>query len=159
MVLQDESQLEIIVNQKDEIQIAIQAVRDNTLTDKVDAAVVETLSPVIEQQLDPESYESTSYSIDIDYDGTHSKSYYEQLIHADADDTPGASITAVYDQYEHEALQEAQAVASASRAAAETNGFYIEAHLDMNVKHAKDRIKLVSITTWHLMYDGKLIFN
>src|SRR3990170_4016262 len=60
MILRGEKTLEAIIQKEDEISVAIESL----LETPVGNAEIETISPVIEQQIDPESYESTSYSIE-----------------------------------------------------------------------------------------------
>ena len=142
----DDRTLEAIVQEEDEIQVAIESLQE---------------APVIEKQLDTESYESTSYSIEMDYNGASyetGKNYYE-LIMGENDEYIGASMTAVYSEHYHELLQDVQEIAASMRHGNETNCPFIEAQIDFNVREKKNSIKLVSVALWQAMYDGKLIFN
>ncbi|MBW2970174.1 hypothetical protein KY319_03565 [Candidatus Woesearchaeota archaeon] len=135
-----EESLEAVVN-NDEARLAIEA-------------LVEEVEPVVEQQLDPKTYESTSYSIDV---GSYESSYDGKAYYELSDDNT-ASTTAVNEHY-HEVLQDAQEVASCIKHASVTNNTYVEAQIDFNVREKKNSIKLFSPATWLVMYDGKLIFN
>ena len=154
MILSDKRNLEAIVSDN-EIEIAIKDLKDKPLTEKVEE--LETISPVIEQQLDTESYESTSYSIGTEYNGTSTKAYYERM-NVDADET---TMTASFScsAYEHEFLQQAQEIASNTREGDKNNHPFVEAQIDANIKYVKDSIKTISPVTWKLMYEGKLTFN
>ena len=115
MVLFFEKTLETIVNSENEVKIAIEALREKApaLIEKVEDSSteteptkedLETLSPVIEQQLDPESYESTSYSIDVGHgSSTYSggKTYYE-LANGEDGKPIGASFTAIMSEHEEQ---------------------------------------------------------
>lgn len=164
--------LEAIVDSEEEIRIAIEQLRekkqplvekveDQEVIDKIeDQEFIDTISPVIEQQFDTESYERSSHSINIGYDGKSTRSYYELLTAAEVDEKgTSASLTAVYSEHEHETLQEGQVVADKAHEAKNNNKFFIEVFIDSNVKDARDSIKLFSPALWQVMYDGKLTFN
>ncbi|MEM3154847.1 MAG: hypothetical protein QW165_04775 [Candidatus Woesearchaeota archaeon] len=161
MILSDERNLEALVI--DEIANALNLVRDSPLAEKLSdfAEIVETISPVIEQQIDSESYESTEYSIDLP--GYSSSSYdagkYYDLVKDDAGETIGASITEVFSDYEHRFLEEAQEIATNTREGKNTNHPFVEPQVDTNQKYIKEQIKLVSKSTWEVMYYGKIKFN
>jgi hypothetical protein len=130
------------------------------LTEKLDKEAIESISPVIEQQLDPESFESASYSIDLP--GYSSSSYdsskYYDLIQGENGET-GATVSSTTD-YQHEFLQDAQELVSQIRQGEKTNCPYVEASFDTNIKYLKESIKTVfSDAVWKLMYEGKIIFN
>lgn len=154
MILSDEKSLETLV--ADEISIALEAVKESPLTEKLD---VESISPVVEQQMDPESFESTSYSIDLP--GYSSSSYdsgkYYELVQGENGET-SATVSGSTD-YQHEFLQEAQQLATQIRQGDTTNHPFVEAQVDTNIKYIKDSIKTVSPVIWKLMYEGKLTFN
>ncbi len=161
MVLSDTKTLEAIVAGAEEVKIAIETARDNELVDKIeDAKEIEELSPVIEQQLDPESYESTGYRIETpyassSYDGE--KNLYQP---ANSDGgTIGASFTSVMSGYEHETLEQAQNIQNSMREGDQTNNPFIEPQIDMNQKYIKESVKLVSPALWQAMYYGKIKFN
>ncbi len=163
MILKVENTLEAIINYEEELRIAVEVLRKTpVLVDKLNEdkeltkEEFETINPVIEQQLDPESYENTSYSIDIG-DGATTKSYYESFADAQESDN-GASYSAVV-SHEHELLQEAQEIARNIHEGDVANRPYIEASIDIDKRHAKDSIKIFSPALWHVMYEGKLIFN
>jgi flagellar biosynthesis/type III secretory pathway M-ring protein FliF/YscJ len=150
--------LEAIIKQEEEIQVAIESLLETPVGDDVEA-----VSPVIEQQLDPESYENTSYSIEAaDYDSASydtGKNYYELVMGGDDDKPIGASMTAVYSEYYHELLQDVQQIAANTRAGDESRHTYVEPHVDFATREKKDSVKLVSVAVWQAMYDGKLRFN
>lgn len=159
MILFGEKTLEAIVREEDEIQIAIESLLEAPVGNSED---IETISPVIEQQIDPESYESTSYTIDTGYGGSSyetGKNYYELIMGDDKDKPIGASMTAVYSAHYHELLHDAQEIATNTRQSAESKSPFIEPQVDFNVREKKNSIKLVSVALWQAMYDGKLIFN
>ncbi len=165
MVLCFEKTLETIISSADEIKIAIDELRgrQSELIDRIEDAQEEpeSISPVIEQQLDPDSYESTSYSIDVGYgssiyDGT--KNYYD-LVRGENGAPVGASFTAVMNAYEHELLENAQEIQNQSRAGDDSNHPFVEAQADTNKKYIKEQIKLVSPGLWQIMYYGKIKFN
>ena len=158
MVLSDAKTLETLVA-GNEIESAIKALQDSALTDKLDG-MAEAISPVIEQHLDAEAYESTSYSIELSSYQSAEYSAKSQYELADRDDeTVGASMTAIYNEYEHDLLVEAQEIASNTRQGDNTNNPFVEAQVDFNMREKKNSIKLVSLTLWQSMYDGKLIYN
>ncbi|VVB80819.1 Uncharacterised protein [uncultured archaeon] len=132
---------------EDEVKSAIEALIDNE----------QEASPIIEQQTDTDSYESTTYNIDVGYDGKSTKGYYETL--TAESDTVGASITALYSEKEHEALKEGQEVATKAHETDNSRGFFVEAVIDCNVRDAKNNIKLFSPALWQAMYNGGLVFN
>jgi hypothetical protein len=158
MILSGDKTLETIVKQEDEIQIAIESL----LETPVGSAESEEISPVIEQQIDPESFESTSYSIETE--GYSSSTYetgrnYYELVMGDGDKPIGASMTAVYSAFYHELLQDVQEIAANTRAGDESRHTYIEPHVDFDTRDKKNSVKLVSVAVWQAMYDGKLRFN
>jgi len=162
MVLNVEKSLEMLVNAEDEVLLALEVLRERKeeLVEKLEKVEipVEEVSPVIEQQLDSESFESTSYSIDVGYGkSTYDAGNYYDLVSRDGE--IGASMTAVFSAYEHELLKEVQDMASEMRSAAESNRPYVDAQIDMNLKEKKNSVKLLSFTLWCAMYDGKLTFN
>ncbi len=152
----NESNLELVIN---ELEAALSAAKESELTEKLDAEAIETVSPVIEQQMDPESFESTSYSIDLP--GYSSSSYdagkYYDMVQGENSQT-GATITSTTD-YQHEFLQEAQEMVASIKQGSETNHPFVEALIDTNIKYLKDSIKILSPVMWKLMYEGKIIFN
>ncbi len=161
MVLSDGTTLEMIVAGEEEVKIAIENARNNKLVDKIeDAKEIDELSPVIEQQLDPQSYESTDYRIETpyassSYDGE--KNYY-QLTNSDGG-TIGASFTSVMSEYEHETLEQAQNIQNNTREGDQTSNPFVEPQIDMNQKYIKESVKLVSPALWQVMYYGKIKFN
>ena len=170
MVLYFKKTLETIISSENEVKIAIEALRekDIALIEKVEDSPAEpttedldTLSPVIEQQLDPESYESTSYSIDVGYGSSTyagEKNYYK-LANGDDGKTIGASFTAIMSENEHETLEQGQDIQNKARASDQTNHPWVDVTLDTNVKYIKEQIKLVTPALWMVMYEGKLKFN
>src|SRR5574341_474860 len=124
MILSDEMNLEALV--VDELESAIKTVKESPLAEKVDAEAIEAISPVIEQEMNPESFESTSYSIDLP--GYSSSSYdaskYYDLVQGENGDT-SATITGTTD-YQHEFLQEAQEIASKVSQGDKTNHPFVE---------------------------------
>jgi len=144
MILDCEETLEARI--EDEVKSAIDAIIDDAL---------EVLTPVIEQQTD--TYESTTYNINVGYDGKSTKGNYETL--TAESDTAGVSITALYSEKEHETLKEGQEVATAAHETDNSRGFFVEAVIDCNVKDAKDNIKLFTPALWQIMYNGRLVFN
>ncbi len=155
MILSGDKTLEAIVREElqaeKEIRTAIDSLREEAFED---------ISPIIEQQLDPESYESTSYSIETDYGSASydtGRNYYDLIIGDDG--AIGASMTAVYSEHYHELLQDVQEIASSTRACEEGHHPFIEPQVDFNTREKKNSVKLVSVAVWQAMYDGKLIFN
>lgn len=137
---------------EDEVKQAIEAL----IEDKTEE--LEVLTPVIEQQMDTDTYESTTYHIDVGESKTtyEGKTYYEM---ANNDETIGASMTAVLSEYEHELYQDAQEMASQMKQGSQTNHPFVEAQIDMNLLDKKNSVKMLSFTLWCVMYDGKLVFN
>lgn len=159
MILCGEKTLEAIIQNEDEIKIAIESLLETPVGN---AEEIETISPVIEQQLDPESYESTSYTIDTGYGSSTydaGKNYYELLMGDGEDKTVGASMTAVYSEHYHELLQDVHEIASKTRQSDESRTAFIEPHVDFNAREKKNSVKLLSVAVWQSMYDGKLIYN
>ena len=156
MILSDEKNLETLV--VDELEIAIQAAK-SSLAEKLEAETLETISQLIEQQINPESFESTSYSIDLpgysssSYDASK---YYDML---QGEDGKTSALVSGTTDYQHEFLQEAQQIASQVRQGDTSNHPFVEAQIDTNIKYIKESIKLVSPALWKLMYEGKIIFN
>ena len=154
MILSDEKSLETLVAA--ELEAAMETAKESPLAEKLE---VESVSPVVEQQLDPESFESTSYSIDLP--GYSSSSYdsgkYYDLIQGENGET-SATVSGSTD-YQHEFLQEAQELVSQIKQGDTTNHPFVEAQIDTNIKYLKDSIKTVSPVIWKLMYEGKLTFN
>jgi hypothetical protein len=157
MILSDEKSLETLV--ADEIAFAQETVTESPLTEKLDKEAIESISPVIEQQIDPESFESASYSIDLQ--GYSSSSYdsskYYDLIQGENGEA-SATVSGSTD-YQHEFLQEAQQLATQMKQGDATNHPFVEAQIDTNIKYLKESIKTVSPVIWKLMYEGKLTFN
>ena len=116
------------------------------------------LNPVIEQQMNADTYESTTYHINASESKTtyEGKTYYEL---ANNDETIGASMTAVFSEYEHELYQDAQEMASQMKQGSQTSHPFVEAQIDMNLLDKKNSVKMLSFTLWCVMYDGKLVFN
>jgi hypothetical protein len=154
MILSDGKNLETLV--AGELAEAMETAKWSPLTEKLDA---ETISSIIEQQIDPESFESTSYSIDLP--GYSSSSYdagkYYDMVQGENGE-PSATVTGSTD-YQHEFLQEAQQLATQIRQGSEANHPFVEAQIDTNIKYLKDSIKIISPVMWKLMYEGKIIFN
>lgn len=136
---------------EDEVKQAIDAL----IEDKTEEL---ELNPVIEQQMDTDTYESTTYHINVGESKTtyEGKTYYEL---ANNDETIGASMTAVFSEYEHELYQEAREMATQMKQGNQTNHPFIEAQIDMNLQDKKNSVKMLSFTLWCAMYDGKLVFN
>ena len=159
MILRGEKTLEAIIQKEDEISVAIESL----LETPVGNAEIETISPVIEQQIDPESYESTSYSIETEGYGNSTyetgKNYYELIMGDDENKNIGASMTAIYSEHQHELLQDVQEIASKTRQSDESRSTFIEPHVDFNAREKKNSVKLLSVAVWQSMYDGKLIYN
>jgi hypothetical protein len=156
MILSDAKNLETLV--VDELESSRETAK-SPLTEKLDAETIETISSVIEQQTDPESFESTSYSINLPgYESSSytGKTYYEM---ANEGETVGASMAEVQTDYEHKFLQEAQQIASQIQQGSTTNHPFVEAQIDTNIKYIKDSIKIISPAIWKLMYEGKITFN
>jgi hypothetical protein len=159
MILCGEKTLEAIIQNEEEIKVAIESLLDTPVGN---AGEFETISPVIEQQIDPESYESTSYSIDTGYGGSSydaGKNYYELIMGDGEDKTVGASMTAIYSEHHHGLLQDVQEIAANTRQSDESRSAFIEPHVDFNAREKKNSVKLLSVAVWQSMYDGKLIFN
>lgn len=159
MILCGEKTLEAIIQTEDEIKMAIESLLEMPVGNLED---IETISPVIEQQHDPESYESTSYTIDTGYGSSSydsSKNYYELIMGDGEDNTIGASMTAIYSEHHHELLQDVHEIASKTRQSDESKNAFIEPHVDFNAREKKDSVKLLSVAVWQSMYDGKLIYN
>ncbi|GEM_PF-3533670 len=135
---------------EDEVKTAIDSL--------INKEELEVVTPIIEQQMDTDTYESTTYHIDIGESKTtyQGKTYYEL---ANDDKTVGASMTAVFSEHEHELYQEAQEIATQMKQGNQTNRPFIEAQIDMNVQDKMNSIKVLSFTLWCAMYDGKLVFN
>ena len=158
MILSGEKTLETIIQNvelqsENKIQAAIDALKEEA---------IEAISPVIEQQLDPDSYESTSYAIDVGYGSStydSSKNYYELIMGDDKDKAIGASMTEIYSGYFHDLLQDVHEIASNTRQNDESRTVFIEPHVDFNVREKKNSVKLISVAVWQSMYDGKLIYN
>jgi len=151
MILDYEQTLESRV--EDEVKQAIDALLDDKTED------LEALTPMIEQQIDTKTYESTTYTINLGESKTtyEGQTYYEQIT---AEQTAnGAAVTTTYSEKEHETLKEAQKIADNAREADTTRNFYVEAVIDANVKEAKNNIKTFSPALWQAMYNGKLVFN
>lgn len=158
MILSDGKNLETLVS--DELAEAIETLKGSRLTKKLEAETIESVSSVIEQQIDPESFESTSYSINLP--GYSSSSYdsskYYDMIQGENGQT-SASMTSSTD-YQHEFLQEAQELVANIRQGEKTNRPCVEAQIDTNIKYLKESVKMVfSDAIWKLMYEGKIKFN
>ncbi len=153
IVKTDERNLEALVCEENakvaaELEEAIKEVQDADV------------SPIIEQQFDPESFESTEYSISLP--GYSSSSYdagkYYDMVQGENGETSAA--VAGSTDYQHEFLQEAQELVSQIKQGEKTNRPFAEAQFDTNIKYLKESIKTVfSDAIWKLMYEGKLTFN
>ncbi len=185
MILVSEKSLEMLVKAEEELLLAVRSLREK-LTERAEEeatsavqslrekllpeedeeqvnqpAELDALSSVVEQQMDSESFENTSYSINTPYESSSyetGKNYYE-LIVGDDDKPVGASFTAVMSAYEHEFLQEAQNIANGVREGDNANHPFVEAQIDTNQKYIKESVKLMSPGLWQVMYEGKLTFN
>lgn len=148
MILSDEKSLEALVadNEADsEIELAIKEVKEE-LSDEVEL--------VVEQQIDMDSFNGVSYSIETPYESSSysgEKNYYELSKEGSAEFS--------YDGYEHDFLQAVQEIASSTKQGDINNTPYVDAQIDCNLRDKRDAIKIVSNTLWQMMYDGKIIFN
>jgi len=148
MILSDEKSLEALVadNEADnEIELAI-----NEVTEELE----EKVSSVVEQQIDAEFSNEVSYSIETPYESSSygpQKNYYELSKEGSAEFS--------YEAHEHEFLQAVQEIASSSKQGDVNNAPFVEAQIDCNLRDKRDSIKMVSLTMWQMMYDGKIIFN
>lgn len=156
--------LEEIVKQSGEASLAIELLKRENLAEKVevlteDLPVADEAKTVIEQQLDPETYSSSSYSIDLGYgESCFDSSKYYDMIKGENGET---SASMSYNAYEHQFLQEAQQAAQEQKESVAAGKSM--SNIDLFV-HAPNRdvrmsVKTYSDVVWKLMYDGKLIFN
>ncbi|PIN76209.1 hypothetical protein COV18_00520 [Candidatus Woesearchaeota archaeon CG10_big_fil_rev_8_21_14_0_10_37_12] len=167
--------LEDIVSLTKDIAAAIYDVKTEQLEDfvasekmdfgegKISDDLIETLMPVVEQNLDPVAYEPNgiAYEIGVSYSSTEPiQGYYEKIMNADANkNTSSASFSTMYSQYEHDQLGQAQNIAFAMKEATYTNRVAADTQIDANLRHVKNQFKTLSIGIWYLMYEGKLQFN
>ena len=168
--------LEDIIASSNEVLTAICEVKTEKLeeavkVEKVDLKkekpsddLLEALAPVVEQDIDPITYDGDgiAYEIGVSYGASTEpiKGYYEKIMGVNGSaDASSASFATLYNQYEHEVLEQAQNIAAALRDAANTNRVAVDSQLDMNLNHVKNRFKTASIGVWYLMYEGKLQFN
>ncbi len=125
------------------------------LVEQLEAEVSEETSAVLEQQQDPESFLSTSYSINVEYGSETKNSYYESLKDAESTEN-GAGYEAVIEQ-EGECLELAQQINEYAREDKMFNRTTLV--LDPESRDARDSIKLFNPALWTLMYDGRITFN
>lgn len=168
MVLLVGENLEAIVNREDEFIVAIEALRSRSfeLVNKVkeveqsdsDAKMIDVFSPVVEQSLDPVSFDNPVYSINVGYDSSSydSSKYYDLVSDGE---TVGASMSQIASAYEHKFLREAQDAAQDMKSAKDENKCYVDHILNMDSANVRIGMKTYSEAVWRLMYDGKLIFN
>jgi hypothetical protein len=131
----------------------------SALAEKLAEERVEEISPIVEQQINPESFENASYSVELSgYESaSYSSSSYYDLVKGDYGISASTSNEVL--AYEHEFLQSAQEIASNTREGDISNNPYVDTKLDTNKKYIKEDIKLFSPVLWLVMYEGKLTFN
>lgn len=117
--------------------------------------VSEETSSVVEQQQDPESFLSTSYTIGVEYGGETKNSYYESLKDAESTDY-GAVYDAIIEQ-ESRVIELGQEINEYAREDKMSNRTTFV--VDPESRDARDQIKLFNPALWQMMYDGKIKFN
>lgn len=132
---------------EDEVKIAFEALKVEIRAEKLD-----DITPVIEQELDPETYSSSEYSFEMQYGGQTVKGNYDTYEAKEGENEASYSI-------EHQHLEEAQKEADAAREANITNKTNVEKYLDEGIKAAITEQYIISVARWQTMYNGKIHFN
>ncbi|HLC33110.1 MAG TPA: hypothetical protein VJJ82_04755 [Candidatus Nanoarchaeia archaeon] len=126
-----------------EVKAAFEKLRESD-----DEAKFDDVKPLIEQELDPSSYENNGYSLEVEYGNKKVEIQYES--YNAKQEVNGAS---------HSYKAEAQAIADAARDAGEKNRTYIEGTVDAKTKAVVFEQKSISLAQWWAMYNGKIKFN
>ncbi|RMD58177.1 hypothetical protein D6825_01710 [Candidatus Woesearchaeota archaeon] len=112
---------------------------------------LEVVSPIIEQDLDADSYNNAVYDSSIRAGDEVYSQAYEPYESSDS----GAS----YEVAEHEFLEEAQRIQEEARENNLYNRANVSAQLDSESKAVKEDMKMRSLALWWVMYDGKIKFS
>ncbi len=137
-----------------EVEEALADVREGKeavkLEDIIDEETVETIKPVIEQDIEPKSYNHASYDVEA-YAGR--ESYKSDYKPADVQiNESSASYSVVAN--DHKLMKEANEINKSARDNRMMGRIDFEAVISTRHAHVKEQIKLRSAVMWYLMYDG-----
>jgi len=146
------------------LQEILDAVKDARAQERKEESAREELQreldfvrDALEQEIDPESYSSAEYDVAVSYGGKTFPAYYSGVPEATAAEK-GAQVVVDASEEEHAFLDEAQKIQHDAREAYLANKFDASSFLDGERKAVKEEIKMRSIATWQLMYNGKIEF-
>lgn len=138
----------------EEIEQALKGVKleSEGLEEKVKEAPtpedVETVKPVIEQDLEPEAYNHADYDITA-YDGNNSYDTHYKPAEVQINESSASYAVATN---EHKLKKESQEIQKRAKENNEFGRTEYMAHLDSHEKQVKESMKLRSIAMWQFMY-------
>lgn len=143
---------EIVENEISEVEDAISKLKkDETIDDAlIQEEDIETVKPVIEQDIEPDSYNHADYDVEA-YSGTdkyktHYKSAEVQIKESNA--------SYAYVAKESKLMKEGQRIQQEAKLNNLLGKQKAESYIDTRAKEVKDDIKLRSMGMWYLMYEG-----
>ncbi len=148
-----EETLETLLQEAEDIRAALEEVTIEEMADEAPERVPEEFSAVAEQQYDPQTFETTVYTIDIDAEEGKNV-YYERTRDAEQQER-GAKYEHEVTAAEREAFEEAQSVVNKTREAV-----MLQKRYDMSEREraAAENMKISNPEVWFLMCEGVMEF-
>ncbi|MBI4146766.1 hypothetical protein HY489_05510 [Candidatus Woesearchaeota archaeon] len=127
--------------------------------DKLDEKL-EAISPVIEQDIDPEVYASAGYSVSASYGDQKVSVYYHGLDSSGNEANVNSYEVDASAYMEHELMALGQEISASKKFADMMGRVDLSSEFDPAKKAAKEEIKMRSVALWQMMYAlaGKIDF-